>query len=344
MTYFRELPDLEYQSPLSDKTSSSEYVRIKNLFRRVKLRDDLQNVFTLFNKYEIPEGARPDNVAEELYGSAEYDWVVLLSAGIISVRNQWPLSDRDVYRFAEQKYGIQDLNTIKYYETVEVKDSSGRLILPSGKIVDGEVQIPRPPLNIELEIDNQQFTTDNENLQASGEILYLYDENSISTTENYGSFSLSENKDSWTYTFRVSSVDFLNFSDGFADATDSIFYVTQDGYRRTITVRTRVYNLEGDNNYAYNLSVENFSNVVSYITYYDTKLETSVTNYNITHGISNYEYEILKNNQKRSIYLLNPIHLQQYVGDLRRIMYYEKSSQYVNRKLARTENTQVTSP
>ena len=127
-------------------------------------------------------------------------------------------------------------------------------------------------------------------------------------------------------------------------ATDSIFYVTEDGYRRTITVKTRVYNLEGNNNYSYELSVSNASNVVSYITYYDTKLENSVTTYNITRGISNYEYEILKNNDKRNVYLLKPTYLQQYVSDLRRIMFYEKSSQYVSRKLARTENTKITSP
>ena len=89
MGYFRELPDLEYQSFLSDAVSTKDYLTVKNLFRRNKLRDDLQNVFTLFNKYEIVQGARPDTVAEEFYGSADLDWVVLLTAGIINVRNEW---------------------------------------------------------------------------------------------------------------------------------------------------------------------------------------------------------------------------------------------------------------
>jgi hypothetical protein len=144
MTYFRELPDLEYLSPIPGKNSSLDYVRVKNLFRRVKLRDDLQNVFTLFNKYQIPDGARPDTVAEELYGSSEYDWVVLLSSGIINVRDQWPLSDRDIYRFSENKYSIAGLTEIKFYETTEVKDSQGRLILPRGKVVDSNFTIPNP--------------------------------------------------------------------------------------------------------------------------------------------------------------------------------------------------------
>jgi hypothetical protein len=60
---------------------------------------------------KFQEGARPDTVAEELYGSSQYDWVVLVGAGIINVRNEWPLSDRDIYRYSEQLYG-NDLNDV----------------------------------------------------------------------------------------------------------------------------------------------------------------------------------------------------------------------------------------
>ena len=68
MAYFKELPNILYQSFLKSKNSSLDYVEVKNLFRRVKLRDDLQNVFTMFDKYEIPIGFRPENVAEDYYG------------------------------------------------------------------------------------------------------------------------------------------------------------------------------------------------------------------------------------------------------------------------------------
>jgi len=215
MSYFRELPDLYYQSPLASRISSREYVRVKNLFRRVKLRDDLQNVFTLFNKYEIDEGERPDTVAEELYGSADLDWVVMLTAGIINVRDQWPLSDRDLYDYSLNKYG-DDLNSVRFYETTEVKDSSGRLILPKGKVVDSNFSIPNP--------------------------------------------------------------------------------------------------------------------------------DSPTANLNPVTGISNYEYEVRNNDSKRLIYILKPEYLQLYLGDMRRIMQYEKSSQYLSRRLAATENTRNTSP
>ena len=215
MGYFRELPDILYQSQASDRNSSRDYVRVKNLFRRVKLRDDLQNVFTLFNKYQITEGERPDTVAEKLYGSSDYDWVVLLTAGIINVYDQWPLSDKDLYQYAENKYG-NELTAVRFYETTEVKDSSNRLILPKGKVVDSGFTIPNP-----------------------------------------------------------------------SNPNATINPVT---------------------------------------------------------AITNYEYEVRKNEDKRGIYLLKPDYLQLYLNDMRRIMYYEKSSQFVNRRLAQTENTRNTSP
>lgn len=139
MGYFRELPNLQYQSFLSDNNSSQNYLLVKNIFRRCKLRNDLQNIFTLFNKYQIVDGSRPDTVAEEFYGSADLDWVVLMTAGITNVRDQWPLSNHQLYKFAEKKY--DDLNAVHHYETKEVKDSLGNIIIPKGKVVDSNFSI-----------------------------------------------------------------------------------------------------------------------------------------------------------------------------------------------------------
>ena len=140
MSYFRELPNIKYPSFLSDKNSSLEYLEVKNFFRRVKLREDLQNTLTVFNKYEIPLGARPDNVAEELYGSASLDWVVITCAGIVNIRDEWPLDSEQIYNYSLNKYGTE-LNEVKYYETKEIRDSEDHLILPKGKKVNSNFTV-----------------------------------------------------------------------------------------------------------------------------------------------------------------------------------------------------------
>tara|TARA_R100000406_G_scaffold68290_1_gene48674 strand:- start:28 stop:678 length:651 start_codon:yes stop_codon:yes gene_type:complete len=215
MSYFRELPDILYQSPFKERNSSTEYIRIKNLFRRVKLRDDLKDAFTLFDQYQIRDGDRPEQVAKELYNSVEFDWVVITGAGITNLRNDWPISDKDLYKYAENKYGVH-LNAIRHYETIEVKDAEGRLILPKGKIVDQGFTIPKP-----------------------------------------------------------------------------------NDPKATI---------------------------------------------NPTGGVTNFEHETRINNKKRGIYVLKPSYLGMYVEDMRRIMQYERSSQFVDRKTVITENTRNTSP
>ena len=163
MGFFRELPNLLYPSFLPEKKSSFDYILVKNIFRRVKLRDDLEKNFTVFDKYEIPEGARPDNVAEELYESSNLDWVVLTVAGILNVRNEWPLSNYDLYNYTNDKYG-NSLNSTRFFETTQVKDSSGRLILPKGKVVDSNFTIPKPGeptavLNPVVGISNYEYET-----------------------------------------------------------------------------------------------------------------------------------------------------------------------------------------
>ena len=143
MTFFRELPNLNYQSFLKERNNSTDFIQVKNIFRRAKLRDDLSYIFTSLIKYYIRDGFRPDRVAEEIYGDAGLDWVIITSANIINIRDQWPLDSREMYNYASNKYG-NDLNQIRHYVTTEVKDSSGRLVFPKGKVVDAGFTIPDP--------------------------------------------------------------------------------------------------------------------------------------------------------------------------------------------------------
>jgi hypothetical protein len=145
MSYFRELPNLEFENFLETSTGSQDYILLKNIFIRGKLRDDLQNIFTVFNKYEIDEDERPDQVAEVLYGDQFLDWVVLITANIINFQDQWPLTQQQLYDYVENKYGVEKMNATKYYKTKEVRrKSDNTLILAEGFTVDKNFSIPDP--------------------------------------------------------------------------------------------------------------------------------------------------------------------------------------------------------
>ena len=142
MAYFNELPNIAYQSPLSHKNSSADYIVVKNLFRRTKLADYIKNAASVFNKFVIGEGDRPDTVAEALYGDARLDYVVILVAGITNINHQWPLQDYQVYDYALSKYGDEaTMSQIHHYETFEIRDEQNRQILPPNLIVDANFKI-----------------------------------------------------------------------------------------------------------------------------------------------------------------------------------------------------------
>ena len=71
---------------------------------------------------------------------------------------------------------------------------------------------------------------------------------------------------------------------------------------------------------------------------------TNLTGNAVRIGISNYEYETRINEKKRNIELLKPQYLQQFLKDMRKIMKYSKSSQFVNTRLIRTSNVRIKSP
>ena len=142
--YFRNLPDFEYVNTTSDGRSISDYVTVKNLFKKGKLREDIADESTFFEKYTVKGNDRPDNVAFEVYGDPTLDWVVLLSNNIINVYKEWPLDQQAFDAYTAEKYldiftgQSADLlfNGVHHYESVEVRDSNGTVIFPAGLQVD----------------------------------------------------------------------------------------------------------------------------------------------------------------------------------------------------------------
>ena len=89
--YFSQLPDFEYVSRLPD-ARISDYIPVKNLFKKGKLREDIIEQTAVFTKYKIKGDDRPDNVAQELYGDPNLDWVILASNNILNVYDEWPMT------------------------------------------------------------------------------------------------------------------------------------------------------------------------------------------------------------------------------------------------------------
>ena len=140
-SYFNYVPDFAYPSRLPD-AKISDYIVVKNLFKRGKLREDIYQNIAFFTKYEIIGNDRPDNVAAEIYGDSDLDWVVLISNNIVNVQSEWPLLQNDFDRFMLDKYGTYDkMNDTHHYETKEVKNTAGAVIVPEGLQVASDYSV-----------------------------------------------------------------------------------------------------------------------------------------------------------------------------------------------------------
>jgi hypothetical protein len=219
--YFRKLPNLDYPTLLKTKQSNNDYTETKNLFRRVKIREDLFSNFIVFDQYKVIGDERPDNVAEKVYGDDNLDWVILMSNNIIDVKNEWPMTQSDLSTYINEKYTQKELTYIHHYETIEFRDRNNQLLVPAGKVVD------------------ESFTIE--------------------------------------------------------------YYLGESGLRNNGQLKTA----------------------------------------SPIRSVNNYENEVEINDKKRTINVVKEDILGLFLKDFSRIMKYDKSSQYVNRKLKKTENIRI---
>ena len=141
-SYFSEVPNFEYVSRLPD-AKISDYITVKNFFKRGFLREDIFQNLAFFTKYSISGNDRPDNVAFEVYNDSTLDWLVLMSNNIVNIQNEWPISNADFDELMLEKYGSYDtlFSGIHHYETLEVKDARDVKIVNAGLKVESDYSV-----------------------------------------------------------------------------------------------------------------------------------------------------------------------------------------------------------
>lgn len=325
--YFRYLPNYDYVSRLPN-AKIGDYVQIKNFFRRSKVFDEIFNNLVFFEKYTIVGDERPDTVAKKFYGDPTLDWVIFLSNNYVNVQDEWPLTQVSFDRVMLEKYKTYEnlYSGIHHVETKEIKDSQGRVILKEGIKISPNW------------LSNGNFVTIPESF-----ILFL----SYELIDDAG--------DLVPYATVITEKPFVDAREGDQiriegvndSAYNGIFFINEvvsDNVFRfflnqTPTQEVAVLNdpiqeiFRISTNEGINLEDGNF-----YYEYYDENLETNVfvNRDDFTEIITNYQYEVRKEEAKRNIYVLKPQYLNILFDDLENIMTYKSgSSQFINRKLKR---------
>jgi hypothetical protein len=106
----------------------------KNLFRRVRFRDNLNALYVASTRYTVQQGETPEQISTKQYGSPEWYWTILILNNIIDVHNDWPVSDYELDLAIEKQYGDTQDDT-KFWETKEVYEGNN-LVLEGGVIIE----------------------------------------------------------------------------------------------------------------------------------------------------------------------------------------------------------------
>ena len=113
--YFETFPKLLY-----DIDNTKNFKLVTDIFRRIKVREQLKTTAALFSTYDVPSGEQPETTSYKHFGTTDYFWIILLLNDITDRYYGWPLSDQDFEKYVKDKYA-QPLGVHHY----EITQSSG---------------------------------------------------------------------------------------------------------------------------------------------------------------------------------------------------------------------------
>ena len=325
-SYFRKVPNFEYVNRTKGNTDISNYITVKNLFKRGKIRPDIFGNVSFFTKYKIIGDERPDNVAFKEYNDSSLDWVVLLSNNILNIQDEWPLSQISLDEVLLDKYGTyEELHSgIHHYETIEIKNTKGGIILPGG-----------------LETPNKWRTNGNFIQATNTKVNQISGSDAkVATVTMYngiknltvGSEVLINNVSSSVYNGRFPVTSVLKVGDVVIKFTYNLPSIPDVKQPEIEGIEEVTFTVEGT------VGVGN----AYYYEYYDDNAYHTIPVANMTKAVTNYQYEINKEDDKRNIFLLKPDYLNVIFNDLDDIMPYKKgAAQYVSDTLKKGENIRL---
>lgn len=118
--YFKKFPKFLYDFKINGE---NKVALVKDITQNVRIRTQILENITLYDEYDIRDGETPEIIAEKIYGSPEYHWVVMLCNQRFDYVNDFPLSTYNLEEHITQKYGAGNEYNVHHYI-----DSNGNIV------------------------------------------------------------------------------------------------------------------------------------------------------------------------------------------------------------------------
>jgi len=244
----------------------------------------------------------------------------------LNIQSEWPLPQSSFDEFLLEKYGTYEKlhSGIHHYETLEIKNLKGAVVLPGG-----------------LKTPNKWKTNGNFIQATNTKINQISgNESKVATvTMNNGIKNLTvgdevfiSNVSSSVYNGRFPVTSILSVGD----------VVIRFTYNLPSIPDVKLPEIGGSEEVVFTVEGAVGTGNAYYYEYYDGNNYNTIPAAQMTKAITNYEYEVEKEDNKRNIFLLKPTYLNVIFNDLDGFMPYKKgAAQYVSDTLKKGENIKL---
>lgn len=281
MNFMDKFPKIPYDI---NKSQYSNFDNITDLTFRFSIVKDVINNIAAYYEYDIREGETPEILADRVYGDPEAYWIILYANDIYDPQYDWPMNGDTFEKYIIGKYGSisQAKATIHHYEKI-----IGRRVNDSETIyIDRQVVDYTASNNLTCTLDNTNANT--AAMYSSQEVLQKDSANNT-IFEGYV----------LNYTVANNFLELAQTSGKLINYVDLIDKVTSSNLGRVVSNSQEYYdyylNLPADPQYS------------SYVINNKTIMESISRN-----AVSNYDYELDLNEQKRLIKVIK----KEYYGQI----------------------------
>lgn len=118
-SFFNFFPKTAYT--LDDYASEQVVV---DILKRVVFSKEFKENNVYIETYDVLHGETPEELSYRFYGTTELHWLILLVNDVLDPRFNWPLSEEDLVRQVESKYG----GSKNVFTTNRAKNSNGSFV------------------------------------------------------------------------------------------------------------------------------------------------------------------------------------------------------------------------
>lgn len=110
---YTSAPSIAIEPPFVYSTQTKAFL-MSDITRNIRFRRDVLANIVVYDEYDIVDGETPEIVAEKIYGSSQYHWVIMMANERYDYLNDFPMTYVALQQFIQDKYGAE-ADSVRYY-------------------------------------------------------------------------------------------------------------------------------------------------------------------------------------------------------------------------------------